>query len=94
MGVQSGLQSYPDRRRGSVNAARREYAVTDDRLTEIEFKLAHQDQALIELNDVITDQQARIMQLEQLCESLLDKLQSLADAGPDEAPQHEIPPHY
>lgn len=68
--------------------------MTDERLTEVEFKLAHQEQTLIELNDVITDQQARIMQLEQLCESLIDRLQSLADAGPDETPQHEVPPHY
>ena len=68
--------------------------MTDERLTEVEFKLAHQEQALIELNDVITDQQARIMQLEKLCESLIDRMQSLADAGADESPQHEVPPHY
>ena len=77
-----------------MTATRREFAVTDERLTEVEFKLAHQEQALIELNDVITDQQARIMQLEKLCESLIDRMQSLADAGADESPQHEVPPHY
>ena len=77
-----------------MTAARRELAVTDERLTELEFKLAHQEQTLIELNDVITDQQARIMQLEQLCESLIDRVQGLADAGADDTPQHEIPPHY
>ena len=68
--------------------------MTDDRLTEVEFKLAHQELTILELNDVITDQQARIMQLEQLCESLIDRVQSLADDGPDETPGHEIPPHY
>lgn len=68
--------------------------MTDDRLTEIEFKLAHQDQTLLELNDVITDQQARIMRLEQLCESLTDRLQSLADAGSEDGGRHEVPPHY
>lgn len=68
--------------------------MTDDRLTEIEFKLAHQDQTLLELNDVITDQQARIMQLEQLCDSLIDRLQTLADAGDEDGEQHEVPPHY
>ena len=68
--------------------------VTEDRLTEIEFKLAHQEQTVLELNDVVTNQQSRIMQLEELCRSLIDKVQSLADAGPDEGDQHEAPPHY
>ncbi|MDJ0916654.1 MAG: SlyX family protein [Woeseiaceae bacterium] len=68
--------------------------MTDDRLTEIEFKLAHQEQTILELNDVITDQQSRMMQLEELCKSLIDKVQSLADAGADEGGQHEVPPHY
>ncbi len=68
--------------------------MTEERLTEIEFKLAHQEQTILELNDVITDQQARIMQLEELCRSLIDKVQTLAEAGADEGGQHEVPPHY
>lgn len=68
--------------------------MTEQRLIDIETRIAHQDQALQELNEVITDQQARIMRLESLSESLIEKLQSLADASGEGDGSFEIPPHY
>ena len=69
--------------------------MSEDRLVDIESKLAHQDQLLLELNDVVTAQQARIMQLEQLCSSLLDRVRSIGESMPGgEATPDEKPPHY
>jgi SlyX protein len=68
--------------------------MSEERLADIEFKLAHQDQLLIELNDVITKHQEKIMKLEELCSSLLDRVRSIVEALPDDSSQDERPPHY
>ena len=68
--------------------------MSEDRLIDIESRLAHQDQLLNELNDVITEQQARIMQLEQLSSTLIERVRSLGEAGAEAAPADERPPHY
>ncbi len=68
--------------------------MSEDRLIDIESKLAHQDQLLMELNEVVTEQQGRIMQLEQLSASLIERVRAIGDTGPDEGPVDERPPHY
>lgn len=68
--------------------------MSEERLVDIEVKLAHQDQLLIELNDVVTIQQEKIMLLEELCGSLSKKVRSIGDALPGDVAQDERPPHY
>ena len=68
--------------------------MSEQRFVELETRLAHQDQVLHELNEVITDQQARIMKLEELCRSLIDRVRSLGDGLPAGDPADERPPHY
>ena len=68
--------------------------MSEDRFIDLESRLAHQDQLLNELNDVVTDQQAKIMQLEELCRSLLNRVRSLGDESPEGDPADERPPHY
>jgi SlyX protein len=68
--------------------------MTEDRFIDIETKLAHQEHTIAELNDVITNHQEKIMQLEELCASLLDRVRSIGEAMPGNAPQDEKPPHY
>ncbi len=68
--------------------------MSDERLVDIESKLAHQDQLLLQLNDVITDQQAKIMQLEDLCAVLADRIRTLGESLPAGTSQDERPPHY
>ena len=68
--------------------------MSEDRLIDIESKLAHQEQLLIELNDVLTEQQGRLMQLEQLSTSLLERVRAIGDATPEDGPLDERPPHY
>ena len=68
--------------------------MTEERFIDIETKLAHQEHTIDELNDVITSHQEKIMQLEELCASLLDRVRSIGEALPGDAPQDEKPPHY
>ncbi len=68
--------------------------MSEDRLIDIESKLAHQEQLLMELNEVLTQQQGRIMQLEQLSTSLIERVRAIGDVTPDEGPVDERPPHY
>ena len=68
--------------------------MSEDRLVDIESKLAHQDQLLLELDSVITAQQAKIMHLEQLCNSLVDRVRTIGESMPGDGPTDERPPHY
>lgn len=68
--------------------------MSEDRLIDIESKLAHQEQLLNELNEVLTEQQGRIMQLEQLSTSLIERVRAIGDAAPGDGPVDERPPHY
>ncbi|MDH3431710.1 MAG: SlyX family protein [Gammaproteobacteria bacterium] len=68
--------------------------MSEERLVDIESRLAHQDQLLSELNDVMTRQQQKIMQLEELCKSLIDRVRSIGDALPANTAGDERPPHY
>ena len=67
----------------------------ENRLIEIEVKLAEQERAVEELNQVVTDQQARISELEERCRLLTDRLKSFGEAGAESgSPEAERPPHY
>ncbi|MDH3304772.1 MAG: SlyX family protein [Gammaproteobacteria bacterium] len=68
--------------------------MSEERFIELETRLAHQDQLLNELNDVVTGQQAKIMQLDELCKSLVARIRSLSEAMPAIDPGDERPPHY
>ena len=65
--------------------------MSDERLTNLEIKFAHQDDFLEKLNEVVTLQQKTIERLEKEIldlkgrENLVDQNRSLAD---------EKPPHY
>lgn len=68
--------------------------MSEERFIDLETRLAHQDQLLSELNDAVTVQQSKIMQLEELCKSLIDRVRSLGDAVPGGDGGDERPPHY
>jgi len=67
--------------------------MSEERIVDIEVKLAHQEQIVSELNDVVTQQQAKLMQLEELCTSLIQRVRSIGD-GDANPEQDERPPHY
>ena len=68
--------------------------MSDERFVELESRLAHQDQMLHELNEVVTDQQAKLMQLEELCRELINRVRSIGDGVSTGSPEDERPPHY
>ena len=68
--------------------------MSEDRFVDLELRIAHQDQMLHELNEVVTGQQARIMQLEELSRALLERVRSLGEGVPTGDPGDEKPPHY
>ena len=68
--------------------------MSEDRFIDLESRLAHQDQLLNELNDVVTAQQAKIMQLDELCRSLIQRVRSIGDGMSAEGSDNERPPHY
>jgi SlyX protein len=68
-------------------------AWAQDRLTELETKLAFAEDLLETLNQTVVRQQAQLDSLQQQLRLLHQQLQ---DARPEDArtPRDEIPPHY
>jgi len=66
----------------------------DERLIEIETKVAYQEHTISELNDVIYRQQQQIDQLERICKALTDSVQDMAETATADKGGHEKPPHY
>lgn len=67
----------------------------DDRLMEIETRLAYQENTLLALDDVIARQQKQIDQLEISVRLLVERLQQVLEAlEPSRAAIDEKPPHY
>lgn len=68
--------------------------MNEDRIIEIETKVAYQEHAISELSDVIYRQQQQIDKLERLCNSLTDRLQDVAESTSTDKGGYEKPPHY
>ncbi|MGB8518405.1 MAG: SlyX family protein [Gallionella sp.] len=66
----------------------------EERLVNIETKIAYQEDMVEELNKVIYLQQQKLNQLEAVCTALARQIQSLANAGREGKTVNERPPHY
>ena len=70
----------------------------EDRIDELEIKLAFQDDSIEALNNVITEQDKRIKLLEDAVRQLYTEVKERGDqdgAGIENFdPAHELPPHY
>lgn len=70
----------------------------EDRIDELEIKLAFQDDTIEALNNVITEQDKRIQLLEEavrrLYQEIKEKDESHNSGIEDFDPAREIPPHY
>ena len=66
----------------------------DERMIDIETRLAHQDRLLGDLDAALASQQAQLMRLEQLCQSLVERIRSLAEPASGLTADNERPPHY
>ena len=65
-----------------------------DRLTEIEIKIAHMEQSLGELSDVLYQQQSLMDRLELRFNELRQRMSATADPSENTDPASEKPPHY
>lgn len=66
----------------------------EDRLTELEIKAAHMEEALNEMSDVLISQQTSIDKLELTIQRLRDRMEADSQAHADSDPAAEKPPHY
>lgn len=67
----------------------------NDRLTEIETRLAYADHTVAELGDLLYAQSRAIDALGERCRRLEQRLAVLSDSDRTPAsPEDEIPPHY
>jgi SlyX protein len=66
----------------------------EDRLINLESKLAHQEYLLDVLNQTVYQQQKKINELDVLCTALVKRLADMHARLPDGAPANEKPPHY
>lgn len=71
--------------------AEKNMSSTDQRIDELEMRIAHQDKAISDLNDVITAQWKKIERMERQLQRLDEEVQSL-EGG--DAPANQKPPHY
>ena len=66
----------------------------DDRFTNIEIKLARQEDLVDTLNQQIYRQQRKIDELETLCQALARRISEAAQSAGAQGPGNERPPHY
>jgi len=66
----------------------------EDRLVDLETKLAYQEDTIQALNHVVCEQQKQIDQLEATCELLIDRIRQLSVAADMDKVVDEKPPHY
>ena len=69
--------------------------MSEERLVEIETKIAFQEQTIEDLNDVLFEQQQEIEKLGSICDALVKRVKELSEFTPGiDAPANEKPPHY
>lgn len=69
--------------------------MSEDRLMEIETKIAFQELTIKELNDVLYQQQQEMEKLASICDFLVKQVKELSKLTPgNDAPANEKPPHY
>ena len=64
----------------------------EDRFVDIEIKLAHQEDLVESLNQMVYQQGRRIDQLEAIVAQVAERVRNQAEAG--QSPLNEKPPHY
>jgi uncharacterized coiled-coil protein SlyX len=66
----------------------------DERITDIEIQLMHQENTIQQLNEVITSQQQAIEKLQLDIRRIMEHLRSISPSVVRDASEEEPPPHY
>lgn len=69
-------------------------AMHEERLIELETRIAYQEATIQELNAVVTAQQLRLIDVERLCAQLSDRVARLGQDVFKGSAADEVPPHY
>jgi SlyX protein len=67
---------------------------TEERLIELETRIAHQDHSLAQLSDEIFRQKKQLDELEAMCKYLADRIRTMNEPAASGDPGTEQPPHY
>ena len=65
-----------------------------ERFIDIETKIAHQEHTIEQQNEVIYEQEKRIVRLEKAYKGLMERFEGLEGALQVGKPEEEKPPHY
>jgi SlyX protein len=63
-------------------------------IDDLQMKLAFQEDLLEQLNQVVTEQQQQITNLELALETMKVQVNTMQTATQESGQQHELPPHY
>jgi len=66
----------------------------EDRLVDIELKIAAQEDLVDTLNHTVYQQQKKIDELSTLCTALARQLKDMRESMTERGPANEKPPHY
>jgi SlyX protein len=66
----------------------------EERLIDLQTRLAYQEVTLQDLNDVVAAQQRRIGELEAMCRHLLERVARMGQDVFKGSAEDEVPPHY
>ncbi len=66
----------------------------EERMTDIEIKIARQEDLVETLNQLVYRQQQKIDELASMCAALARHVKDASSAGLESAGAHERPPHY
>ncbi len=68
--------------------------MSDDRITELEIKIAYQEDLLQSLNITISNQQLQMNRLEDTCKFLSERIKNAREEVESINQSIEKPPHY
>ena len=68
--------------------------MSESRLTELETKVAYQEDSVQQLNEVVISMQKQIDSLELTCQALKERLRDMSGMLSNISDAEEKPPHY
>lgn len=68
--------------------------MTEDRLVDLETRLAYQDQLVETLNNLVYEQDKRVQKLEMICKRLSRNINEMAENSTGADDDDQPPPHY
>jgi SlyX protein len=66
----------------------------EERIIELETKLAYQEHTIQQLNDIVAEQQRKLDRVESSLKSLVARFRDMSEGVSNINPLHEKPPHY